>query len=115
MAEGGAFLEQFKDGERSELSELRFAVVTGRFYEDLANRLMEGADAGLELAGVPIGNVTHFSVPGAYELPFAAKQLVATGILRAIVRPAHPASSARCGYRPAIATSPSTSTTGRAD
>jgi 6,7-dimethyl-8-ribityllumazine synthase len=79
MAEGGAFLEQFKDDERSELSELRFAVVTGRFYEDLANRLMEGADAGFELAGVPIGNVTHFSVPGAYELPFAAKQLVGTG------------------------------------
>jgi 6,7-dimethyl-8-ribityllumazine synthase len=79
MPEGGAFLEQFKDEEKAELAELRFAVVTGRFYEDLANRLTEGADAGFELAGVPIGNVTHFSVPGAYELPFAAKQLVGTG------------------------------------
>ena len=79
MPEGGDFLEEFSDDERSELSELRFAVVTGRFYEDLANRLMEGADAGFELAGVPIGNVTHFSVPGAYELPFAAKTLVDSG------------------------------------
>jgi 6,7-dimethyl-8-ribityllumazine synthase len=79
VSEGGAFLEEFKGEERAELSELRFAVVTGRFYEDLANRLMEGADAGFELAGVPIGNVTHFSVPGAYELPFAAKRLAVTG------------------------------------
>ncbi len=79
MVEAGAFLEEFTDEERAELSELRFAVVTGRFYEDLANRLMEGADAGFDLAGVPIRNVTHFSVPGAYELPFAAKRLVETG------------------------------------
>ena len=40
---------------------------------------MEGADAGFALGGVPISNVTHFSVPGAYELPFAAKQLAQTG------------------------------------
>ena len=79
MVESGAFLEEFYDEERAELSELRFAVVTGRFYEDLANRLTEGADAGFDLAGVPIRNVTHFAVPGAYELPFAAKRLVETG------------------------------------
>ena len=79
MSEAGAFLETFGEGEREKLAGLRFGVLTGRFYEDLANRLMEGADAGFELAGVPIGNVTHFSVPGAYELPFAAKQLAETG------------------------------------
>jgi 6,7-dimethyl-8-ribityllumazine synthase len=80
MAEAGDFLEGFSDEERAELAGLRFAVVVGRFYEDLTNRLLEGADAGFELAGVPVGNVTHFSVPGAYELPFAAKQLAETGI-----------------------------------
>ncbi len=79
MSEAGAFLEGFSEEERAELSALRFAVVTGRFYEDLANRLTEGADTGFDLAGVPVSNVTHFSVPGAYELPFAAKRLVGTG------------------------------------
>ena len=79
MSEPGAFLEEFSDDEKGSLSGLRFGVLTGRFYEDLANRLMEGADGGFELAGVPISNVTHFSVPGAYELPFAAKQLAQTG------------------------------------
>ena len=76
MAEPGAFLEEFKDEEKAKLENLLFGVVVGRFYEDLALRLMEGADAGFKLAGVPVGNVEHFSVPGAYELPFAAKSFI---------------------------------------
>lgn len=76
MAEAGAFLEEFSDEEKAQLAELEFAVVVGRFYEDLALRLLDGADHGFELAGVPIGNVTHHSVPGAYELPFAANSII---------------------------------------
>ncbi|HET7508868.1 MAG TPA: 6,7-dimethyl-8-ribityllumazine synthase [Solirubrobacterales bacterium] len=79
MAESGAFLEEFGEDEKAALAELRFAVVVGRFYEDLARRLMDGADNGFKLAGVPIGNVNHASVPGAYELPMAAKLLAETG------------------------------------
>jgi 6,7-dimethyl-8-ribityllumazine synthase len=73
MAEPGAFLESFEEGERKILSSLRFAVCVGRFYEDLAQRLLRGAEEGFELAGVPAAAVSHASVPGAYELPFAAK------------------------------------------
>ncbi|MBA3866672.1 MAG: 6,7-dimethyl-8-ribityllumazine synthase [Solirubrobacterales bacterium] len=80
MADGdGAFLEQFSDDEVAHLAEQRFAVCAGRYYEDLANRLADGADAGFKLAGVPIGSVSHISVPGAYELPFSAKLLAETG------------------------------------
>src|SRR5690348_15606099 len=79
MAEAGAFLEEFSDEEKATLAPLRFAVVVGRFYEELARRLLDGADAGFKLAGVPIGNVSHESVPGAYELPFAAKLLAESG------------------------------------
>jgi 6,7-dimethyl-8-ribityllumazine synthase len=79
MAEGGAFLEQFDGAERETLAPLSFAVVVGRFYEDLAQRLEAGADAGFELAGVGADKVEHHSVPGAYELPFAAKALAQTG------------------------------------
>ncbi len=73
MAEPGAFLEEFSDEEKAILEPLRFAVVVGRFYEDLALRLLDGADDGFKAAGVPVGNVSHESVPGAYELPYAAK------------------------------------------
>ncbi len=79
MAEGGEFLETFDAVERSELEPLRFAVVVGRFYEDLARRLTSGAVAGFELAGVQAGHIDHHSVPGAYELPFAAKSLIEGG------------------------------------
>ena len=76
MAEAGAFLEEFSDEEKAKLEQLEFAVVVGRFYEDLALRLLDGADHGFKVAGVPLGNVTHHSVPGAYELPFAAGSII---------------------------------------
>ena len=79
MAEAGDFLEAFSDEEKETLAPLRFAAVVGRFYEDLANRLLRGADQGFELAGVSVPNVTHVSVPGAYELPMAAKTLIGGG------------------------------------
>jgi 6,7-dimethyl-8-ribityllumazine synthase len=79
MAESGDFLEEFSDEERATLAPLRFAVCVGRFYEDLANRLLQGADEGFEVAGVNVLNVDRVSVPGAYELPMAAKTLIGGG------------------------------------
>jgi 6,7-dimethyl-8-ribityllumazine synthase len=79
MAEAGAFLEEFTAEERAALAPLRFAVCVGRFYEDLAQRLLNGANEGFEVAGVPVASVSQVSVPGAYELPFAAKLHAETG------------------------------------
>jgi len=76
MAEAGAFLESFQDQEKSDLSGLEFAVVVGRFYEDLADRLLKGARDGFRVAGVSPSMVREYSVPGAYELPFAAKAFI---------------------------------------
>jgi len=73
MAECTAFLEEFTEKERAVLSELRFAVCVGRFYEELAERLLRGAEEGFGLAGVGPSALSRVSVPGAYELPFAAK------------------------------------------
>ena len=82
--EDGSFLETFDDEERAALAELRFAVVVGRFYEDLALRLLDGADEGFRHCGVPVAQVTHASVPGAYELPFAARLHAETGELAGV-------------------------------
>lgn len=73
VAEPGEFLESFDEAERSILGTFGFAVCVGRFYEDLAQRLLRGAEEGFGLAGVPAAAIRHASVPGAYELPFAAK------------------------------------------
>jgi 6,7-dimethyl-8-ribityllumazine synthase len=75
----GAFLEEFTAQERDILASMRFAVCIGRFYEELARRLEAGARQGFELAGVAAETVSFASVPGAYELPFAALQHVRSG------------------------------------
>ena len=80
MADGdGAFLEAFNEDEKAQLAPLRWAVIVGRYYEDLAQRLTAGAVAGFELAGIPAVQVSQASVPGAFELPFAAKAHAESG------------------------------------
>jgi 6,7-dimethyl-8-ribityllumazine synthase len=54
----------------------RFAIAVGRFYEDLAGRLVSGAQRAFEEAGATFE--VH-EVPGAYELPLAALYLARTG------------------------------------
>jgi 6,7-dimethyl-8-ribityllumazine synthase len=51
----------------------RFAIVRARFYEDLAERLTAGALKALDEAGVRRDNIDIHDVPGAFELPLAAK------------------------------------------
>jgi 6,7-dimethyl-8-ribityllumazine synthase len=61
----------------------RYALVVGRFYEDLAERLVEGARAELLLDGVEEPDV--FDVPGAFELPLGAMYAARTGRYEGIV------------------------------
>ena len=56
---------------------MTFAIVVGRFYGELAERLVEGARAELADAGAEVVEV--FDVPGAYELPLAASYAAASG------------------------------------
>ena len=54
----------------------RWAIAVGRFYEDLAERLGDGAERVFAEAG---GEVDVREVPGAFELPLAAKYFAETG------------------------------------
>jgi 6,7-dimethyl-8-ribityllumazine synthase len=53
-----------------------WAIAIGRFYEDLAERLVSGATRVFEEAG---GAVEVYDVPGAFELPLAAKYCAESG------------------------------------
>ncbi len=55
----------------------RYAIVVGRFYEELAEKLVASARAEFERAGA--GEVDVFDVPGAYELPLAAQYCAQSG------------------------------------
>ena len=63
----------------------RVALVVARFYEELADRLVVGARAELSEAGVAADQIDEFVVPGAYELPMAAKLAAESGRYQAVV------------------------------
>ena len=56
----------------------RYAIVVGRFYNDLAERLVASATRVFEQEAGE-GSVDVFDVPGAFELPLAAKMAAQTG------------------------------------
>ena len=55
----------------------RFAIVVGRFYEELAARLEAGARQAFEESGSHA--LETFEVPGAFELPLAARWAADSG------------------------------------
>jgi 6,7-dimethyl-8-ribityllumazine synthase len=65
------------------VTESRFAIAVGRFYADLAERLVAGAqDVLVAATGTP---ADLFEVPGAFELPLAAKYAAESGRYAGVV------------------------------
>ncbi|MGI9020147.1 MAG: 6,7-dimethyl-8-ribityllumazine synthase [Solirubrobacterales bacterium] len=56
-----------------------FAVCVATFYEDLAERLVNGAVEAFTEGGASAASVHTFEVPGAFELPLAAKYAAESG------------------------------------
>jgi 6,7-dimethyl-8-ribityllumazine synthase len=50
-----------------------YAICVATFYEELAGRLVNGATEAFAEHGVSPASVHTFEVPGAFELPLAAK------------------------------------------
>ena len=69
----------FGDEEREALSAMEFAVCIGRFYSELAERLLNGAIEGFAEGGVSAASVHTHEVPGSFELPLAAKLCAESG------------------------------------
>jgi 6,7-dimethyl-8-ribityllumazine synthase len=55
----------------------RYAIAVGRFYEELAERLVGGAMEAFAQGGQ--ADVEVFDVPGAFELPLAASYAARSG------------------------------------
>ena len=65
------------------MTEPRFAIAVGHFYTDLAERLVAGAqDVLVAATGTP---ADVFEVPGAFELPLAAKYAAESGRYAGVV------------------------------
>ena len=63
----------------------RFAVVVSKYHDFVTDRLRAGALAALAAAGARADDITVVRVPGAFELPLAARQAAASGGFDAIV------------------------------
>ena len=65
--------------------EAKFAIVAARFNSDIVNNLLKATLSTLEEKGVRGENIDTIFVPGAYELPLAAKRLVETEKYSAVI------------------------------
>jgi 6,7-dimethyl-8-ribityllumazine synthase len=63
----------------ADLATMEFAVCVATFYEDLAERLVNGAVEAFGEEGVAPTSVHTYEVPGAFELPVAAKWCAESG------------------------------------
>ena len=74
----------FDDDQRQALARLEFALCVATFYEDLAQRLVAGAIEGFADGGVSPASVHTYEVPGAFELPLAARWCADSGRFAAV-------------------------------
>lgn len=63
----------------------RFAIVAARFYRDLTDQLVDGARRALADCGVRDADVSIYDVPGCFELPLAARKIIAKEGVDAVI------------------------------
>lgn len=66
-------------------SGMRLALVCGRFNDHVTERLARGARRGAAECGVQPDALIEEWVPGAFEIPFAARAIAASGRVDAVV------------------------------
>jgi 6,7-dimethyl-8-ribityllumazine synthase len=64
---------------------MKFAVAASRFNDFISSRLIDGAVDALTRAGADEKDIQLFKVPGAFELPIAAKKLAKSGRYDAVI------------------------------
>lgn len=68
-----------------EVAGARFAIVVSRWNSDVTEGLLRGALRALERHGIPSDTTVVSRVPGAFELPLAAKVLADSGRFDAVI------------------------------
>lgn len=63
----------------------KYGIVVSKYNDSITSRLLEGAVNTLTNAGVSESNLIVVRVPGAWELPVAAKRLAANDDLAAVL------------------------------
>ncbi|MFI5287470.1 MAG: 6,7-dimethyl-8-ribityllumazine synthase [Candidatus Dormibacteria bacterium] len=64
---------------------MRLGIVVSRFNDIISTRLLDGAVHALRESGVGAGDIDVVWVPGAFEIPIAARELAKRGGVDAVV------------------------------
>lgn len=64
---------------------LKFGIVVARFNDFITSRLLDGAVDALQRHGTADGDIEVIKVPGAYEIPLAAKMLAQAKKYNAVI------------------------------
>lgn len=64
---------------------LKFGIVAARFNDFITSRLLDGAIDALQRHGAADSDIEVLKVPGAYEIPLAAKMLAKSKKFNAII------------------------------
>ncbi len=75
---------KYVEGDRNAKG-LRFGIVASRFNDLVTRKLLDGALSALKERGADDEDVEVVRVPGAFEIPQAAKKLCAAGKFDAII------------------------------
>ncbi len=78
-------IDPFSSSQLFSGAGLRIAVLVSRYNSEVSGSLLEGAKVELDRAGVSAARVTIETVPGAFELPLAAKVAAKSGRHDAVV------------------------------
>jgi len=62
-----------------------FAIIVARFNDFISSKLVEGAMDALKRHGADDDQISLIRVPGAFEIPIAAKRLVENGRYHAVI------------------------------
>ncbi len=66
-------------------SDIRVGIIASRFNEVIVSKLIDGAADGLARHGVDMDKVDLAWVPGAFEIPLAAKKMAESGKYDAVI------------------------------
>ncbi|MCI5863098.1 MAG: 6,7-dimethyl-8-ribityllumazine synthase [Lachnospiraceae bacterium] len=73
------------EGSLVAKKDMKVGIVMSRFNEVIVTKLLGGAIDGLTRHGVDENNITGAWVPGAFELPLAAKRMAESGKYDAVI------------------------------
>lgn len=73
------------DATKTSNPAMRVGIVCSRFNEFIVQALLDGAHRGLAKCGVDAKNISVAWVPGAYEVPLAARVMAMSGRYEVLV------------------------------